>query len=939
MRKMKTIFATAFLLTALALAAGPAIAALQAVSPANDPATGFPLWYQDANGLAITECLDLPSTTGNVPYCTLLAQPGFNPLSPIVALPSLANYPTEMFYWVADAIVDTTGGINSQAKFRLALEATFANGSPIAGDQIVFLLINMQKMDHLPPSTTFTVTHPFGSFQFTTDASGTTLPGLGGQGFRTRDATIPVPLNISPAAFSALLPALTTNIGPFLQASATPGGAPLPPVIDQVSGHAFLAVPVIPTSVTGGTNGNSITITGTGIGGPGKNSVTTSLFNLQGRIIGIDVTPTGTQDFGVWKQGATSAAKTFTLTNLFGAPVAAPVVTLPAGYNLAANGCTAPLTATGPGSSCTFDVTFSPAANGIAGGNMTINAAPAPVASIPVTGIGDFNAPAVELTGIITSTKTTSQIISGTVSDASGVSSVQVSVNGGAPQAAVVTGGTWSFSVSGLTQNVANSIAVTATDTAQPAPGNQSVPVTGTITVDNLAPVAAIDPVTSPSKITSQAITGTAGDNFAISSVVVSDNGNVQGTATITGGTWSYNLSGMTSGDNVITATAFDPAGNSATSASRTITVDTVAPLVAINNVVSPTNLSSQTITGTASDAISGLSSVAISLNGNAQGNATITGGTWSYNLSGMTVNASNVITATATDAAGNSATSAAQTIINSVGTIVIDSGAQYAIRPSVTLTLGYSPAPPKMQFSFDNITWKAPVPFAAVQVVALPPGDGLKTVHVRYLDQSNTVLNPNDVFASITLDTKAPSGTVAINNKALYTNSRTVDLGITALDAGSGLSGVCVKESAIPCAPGEFVPFAAAMSFAITSPGDGKKTIHVTLKDNVGKNSPPALASIILDTLVPTGTITITAGKPTAANPLVTPVTLKLTAVKASQMMFSFDGGVTFDLPVKFALTRKLLLTTGSGLNTVTVKFRDLAGNESAPISAGITL
>jgi hypothetical protein len=235
------------------------------------------------------------------------------------------------------------------------------------------------------------------------------------------------------------------------------------------------------------------------------------------------------------------------------------------------------------------------------------------------------------------------------------------------------------------------------------------------------------------------------------------------------------------------------------------------------------------------------------------------------------------------------------------------------------------------MQFSFDNITWKLAVPFVPTKAMTLPAPDGLKTVHVRFVDQAGVVLNNNDISATITLDTKAPVGTVAITSGVLnglvrYTNSRTVSLALTAVETGTGVSGVCIREDTLPCAPVEFIPFAATMNYNIISANDGKKTLHVRLQDNAGKISLPKVASITLDTALPDGSVIINGGAATTTSAL---VTLKLTSNKASQMMFSFDGGSTFSAPEKFALSKQVTLPAGSGVKTVNVKFRDLAGNE----------
>jgi hypothetical protein len=262
--------------------------------------------------------------------------------------------------------------------------------------------------------------------------------------------------------------------------------------------------------------------------------------------------------------------------------------------------------------------------------------------------------------------------------------------------------------------------------------------------------------------------------------------------------------------------------------------------------------------------------------------------------------------------------------------TISINNGASFATSPKVTVDLDFVPTPAKMQFSFDGINFKAPVPFSSPKNIALPAGDGKKTITVRYLDQSGATLAEES--ASITLDTKSPViSSVVINNKALFTNSRSVILTITYTEVTSGPNSICIREDAAKCAAPDFIPFIdlspAVMNYDIISPNDGRKNLHVTVKDNAGKTSTPKLAGITLDTTRPAGSIVINNDQPTTTNPL---VTLKLKADRASQMKFSFDGGTTFTDYVKFAGIKKVTLPAGAGVKTVIVRFKDQAGNEA---------
>src|SRR5437870_12664722 len=97
---------------------------LPELSAAIIPANGFPLYYVDANGLALQPCLNLAG-------CGALAATLPNPLAPI-SFP--ANFPPESFY--ARAVAKLTAGTVS-GLYTAALEGTFFNGVVAAANQIV----------------------------------------------------------------------------------------------------------------------------------------------------------------------------------------------------------------------------------------------------------------------------------------------------------------------------------------------------------------------------------------------------------------------------------------------------------------------------------------------------------------------------------------------------------------------------------------------------------------------------------------------------------------------------------------------------------------------------------------------------------------------------------------------------------------------------------
>lgn len=113
--------------------------------------------------------------------------------------------------------------------------------------------------------------------------------------------------------------------------------------------------------------------------------------------------------------------------------------------------------------------------------------------------------------------------------------------------------------------------------------------------------------------------------------------------------------------------------------------------------------------------------------------------------------------------------------------------------------------------------------------------------------------------YFNLTLDTLAPEGlTITLNDGAEYTTSATVTLKLTLTDEETtgyqmkiwGVDGVDDEGSA------SWETYAASKSISLPS-GDGLKTVHVKVRDDVGNESAEATDTITLDTAIPTVTIT----------------------------------------------------------------------------------
>lgn len=265
---------TAAALVVSALAQGISQAALFAVdtgpyTPANG---GFAAWYQDSHGRTLDLCLSkavssrVPGTPGAPTYmCNLLPTPGvFDDAQPVV-FPS--NFPDEAFWFTADAaIVDAARGIN--LSYGSAIEAAFAAGDPIEGDQISFARVRI-RVD-VPTAGTYVITHPYGIEVFNIDTPGRRAINM------TRDIGIGAPKTYDGALKGDIGPFLRSVNGPYTETNPVSGGA-----------EQFVGDPNLNEAVTGSPfNTNYIRIEG-----PGGLDLRSTVFAVSGKLSAV-VRPT-----------------------------------------------------------------------------------------------------------------------------------------------------------------------------------------------------------------------------------------------------------------------------------------------------------------------------------------------------------------------------------------------------------------------------------------------------------------------------------------------------------------------------------------------------------------------------------------------------------------------------------------------------------------------
>lgn len=227
----------------IATVSQPANAELTGVGPVDVAGHGYPLWYEDGNGLRLDLCLDGP------PDCL---EGLVNPSLPA----TVGNMPEESFWWAAEAQMTLpTGG---DALLVLAQEAAWLNEIPEAGQNMAFARVRI-RVTGLVVGEQYTVTHPYGTETFTAEAED-----------RNINFTDDIGCAAAPCDFGL---ALAGQIGPFL--TWNPAQAPAPPA-------GFIGNPAVEHTVVGSPLGtNFFRITGPGLGAGG---VQTNQFTVQGKL-------------------------------------------------------------------------------------------------------------------------------------------------------------------------------------------------------------------------------------------------------------------------------------------------------------------------------------------------------------------------------------------------------------------------------------------------------------------------------------------------------------------------------------------------------------------------------------------------------------------------------------------------------------------------------
>ncbi|MGY0715198.1 Ig-like domain-containing protein, partial [Azospirillum argentinense] len=544
-------------------------------------------------------------------------------------------------------------------------------------------------------------------------------------------------------------------------------------------------------------------------------------------------------------------------------------------------------------------------------------------------------------------------------------STVTVTI-GGATYTTTATNGSWSINLAtatptsgslSLNANGTNAVSATATDAA----GNVSSAGTQTLTIDTTAPNAPAVTSAALTKNATPTITGTAEAGSTVTVTV----GGATYTTTATNGSWSINLATATptsgslslnaNGTNAVSATATDAAGNVSTAGTQTLTIDTTAPNAPAVTSAALTKNVTPIIGGTAEAD----STVTVTVGG-ATYTTTATNGTWSLNLATATptsgslslnANGTNAVSATATDAAGNTSTAGTQTL-------TIDTTAPNA--PTVTTALSNSTTPTLTGAAETGSTVTVTVGGAtytttatngswSINLAAATPtagslslnANGTNTVSATATDAAGNTSTAGT--QTLTIDTTAPNAP-AVTSAAL-SNSATPIIGGTA-ETGSTVTvtvgGATYTTTATNGTWSLNLATATPTSGSLSLNANGTNAVSATATDAAGNVSTAGTQTLTIDTTAPNAPTVTTAlsnsTTPTLTGTAETGSTVTVTIGGATYTATATNGNWSINLATATPTSGSLSLNP-NGSNAVSATATDAAGNTSTAGTQTLTV
>ncbi|WP_434299375.1 adventurous gliding motility protein AgmC [Corallococcus exiguus] len=521
-----------------------------------------------------------------------------------------------------------------------------------------------------------------------------------------------------------------------------------------------------------------------------------------------------------------------------------------------------------------------------------------------------------------TVTSPTNVVVSGTAANAT---SVTFTLDGQSYGPVTVTGGNWTSTVPGPLANGTYTVTAVSTNGT-----TNSTQASSTFTVSVAAPTVAITAPANGSTVTNPnvTVTGTAAN---ATTVTVTFQGTNYGPITVTGGNWSQALPGpLADGTYTVTAVSTNAQGTNSSTATTTFTVDQTPPVVAISTPLDGAvlNTPNVTVTGTSTDA----AFVTLTFDGASYGPISVdASGNWSFALPGPLAEDTYTVTATATDAAGNTSTpdSSTFTVDLTAPTVAISSPADGAIIGTNTVTVtGTSTGATSVTLTYGGTNY-GPIPVDAsgnwsyALPVTLPEGPNTVTA-VSTDAAGNTSTTATSTF---TVDLTVPTVAISTPGNGTSVNTATVTVTGTTTNATS----VTLTFEGASYGP-VTVDASGNWSYALPGPlAEGSYTVTAVSTNGAGTNSATATSTFTVDLTPPTVAISTPVDGSTVNTPN---VTVTGTSTGATSVTLTYNGTDYGPIPVDGSgnWSYPLPVTLPEGPITVTATATDAAGNTSTP-------
>ena len=267
-------------------------------------------------------------------------------------------------------------------------------------------------------------------------------------------------------------------------------------------------------------------------------------------------------------------------------------------------------------------------------------------------------------------------------------------------------------------------------------------------------------------------------------------------------------------------------------------------------------------------------------------------------------------------------------------GGIALDQGAAYTPSRSVPVDISQEPAATEIMMS-ESPTFKGAQWQPVVETVEYTFGsDGVHKLYAKFRKLHKYITGA--VSDEIYVDTVPPVVTIAASGGDAYTNVPDITLAITAKDMVGVVSMMVSEDPSFAGAAWE--PFSQSRVFALSA-GEGMKTIHLKVKDQIGLVSDPVSIEVGYDTQTPVATaIAVVEGAYTGTRliglkPAIADAAPMRWALVSERSDFAGASWQDYKEPMPFTLS------AGEGQKVIYARFRDGAGNTTATVSTTTVL